>query len=171
MTRWEFTSGDILDIGVDVLVCSANPYLDLSGGVGGAFALRFGQTMQHYLHAHLKDLGTRHVTPGTVVQAPPCGSPFKAVLHAVAVDAMYDSSPQRISRVVERIFAMAHEVGATSVALPALATGYGHLTIEQFAEGLRPLINRQLGVDRAVVCLRHEDDAVLVREVLSIGLK
>ena len=37
---WRLCVGDILDVPADVLVCSANVYLNLSGGVGGAFALR-----------------------------------------------------------------------------------------------------------------------------------
>jgi hypothetical protein len=107
MTTWQITSGDILDVDADVLVCSANPFLTLSGGVGGAFLLRYGSAMQEFLQAHLDQLGVRHVPRGTVVQARACGSTFRAVLHAVAVDGMYESSPDVITDVLETAIKLA----------------------------------------------------------------
>jgi O-acetyl-ADP-ribose deacetylase (regulator of RNase III) len=44
--KWHVHPGDILDIPADVLVSSANVYLTLSGGVGGAFLRRYGVAMQ-----------------------------------------------------------------------------------------------------------------------------
>src|SRR4051812_30921239 len=98
--RWSVHQGDILDVPADVLVCSANVYLNLSGGVGGAFLLRHGPAMQEALHRHLAERGIRHVNQGDVVRMPPCGGPYRAVLHAVAVDGFYESSPEVITAVV-----------------------------------------------------------------------
>src|SRR6476659_2886089 len=89
---WQLHHGDILDVPADVLVCSANVYLTLSGGVGGALLLRYGPEMQAVLSRHLADRVLRHVERGSVVEAPPCGSPYRAVIHAVAVDGFYESS-------------------------------------------------------------------------------
>ena len=47
--RWVVKHGDILDEPADVLVCSANVNLSLSGGVGGAFLRRDGPEMQRFL--------------------------------------------------------------------------------------------------------------------------
>lgn len=168
MTTWRITYGDILDLEADVLICSANPFLTLSGGVGGAFALRFGSAMQEQLNAYLDGLGVRHVTTGSVVRMPPCGSAYKCVLHAVAVDGMYESSPEMVTRVCERAFALAEESNAASLVLPALATGYGKLTKEQFAEGLRPMLNRPTSIEYVVVCLRRKDDADLIGRQLGL---
>lgn len=44
--RWTLKSGDILDEPADVLVCSANVFQNLSGGVGGAILLRYGDAVQ-----------------------------------------------------------------------------------------------------------------------------
>lgn len=39
MTIWAASVGEILDLAADALICSANPQLNLSGGVGGGFLL------------------------------------------------------------------------------------------------------------------------------------
>jgi O-acetyl-ADP-ribose deacetylase (regulator of RNase III) len=83
---WQLHHGDILDVPADVLVCSANVYLTLSGGVGGAFLLRYGPAMQQALFQSMADRNKRHVESGEVVTMEPFGSPYRAVLHAVAVD-------------------------------------------------------------------------------------
>lgn len=140
--RWTAEHGDILDVPADVLVCSANPFLTLSGGVGGAFLERYGSAMQDELRALLDATGKRHVDRGSVWACAPCGSPYLGVIHAVAVDGMYESSPDVIEASVERALMLAAEFGARSVAIPALATGYGRLTIAQFADGIAPLIAR-----------------------------
>src|SRR5882757_5821312 len=97
---WQVHLGDLLDVPADVLVCSANVYLALSGGVGGAFLLRYGPGMQDALQHFLTERGIRHVERGDVIQMPPCGSPYRAVLHAVAVDGFYKSSSAVIAEVL-----------------------------------------------------------------------
>lgn len=44
--RWIVKQGDILAEPADVLVCSANVSLNLSGGVGGEILRRYGDGMQ-----------------------------------------------------------------------------------------------------------------------------
>ena len=163
---WRVVVGDILDQRADVLVCSANPYLTLSGGVGGAFMVRYGQEMQERLQAYLEERGVRHVPPGTVVRMPPCGSDYVAVLHAVAVNAAYESSPELVTEVVEQTLDIVEELGAHSVALPALATGYGHMTLEQFRDGLAPLVSRRRASADVLVCIRHREDIDLLEPLM-----
>ncbi len=64
MTRWYVSHADILDTEADGLICSANPSLNLSGGVGGAFLLQYGTGMQEILHSHLRSTGQRFIEPG-----------------------------------------------------------------------------------------------------------
>jgi O-acetyl-ADP-ribose deacetylase (regulator of RNase III) len=45
--------GDIIELDVDVLICSANVSLNLSGGVGGALMEKYGAELQTELHSHL----------------------------------------------------------------------------------------------------------------------
>src|SRR5262245_20458788 len=110
--RWSIKPGDILDEPADVLVCSANVWLNLSGGVGGEVLLRYGPQMQQDLHRHLADRGLRCVPQGEVVLCGPCGTPYKAVLHAVAVDCFYGSSPDVVGAVVPRALSLAASLGA-----------------------------------------------------------
>lgn len=81
-----------------------------------------------------------------------------------------DILDERVRETVSRALALAARQGAATVALPALATGYGPLSIRQFAEGLRAALSGQYpGVEELRVVLASEDDAVVVREVLRVS--
>jgi O-acetyl-ADP-ribose deacetylase len=139
--QWCLRDGDILDVEADVLICSAKVFLNLSGGVGGAFGLRYGPAMQEALHAYLAKRGIAHVSQGEIIAMPPCGSRYGAVLHAVAVDGAYDSSAEIVAQVISGALGCAAELGAKSVALTALATGYGRLTMADFAKALLLIVD------------------------------
>lgn len=165
--HWQATHGDILDIRADVLVCSANIYLTMSGGVGGAFLLRYGSSMQEALLQYLNACGKRHVEQGDIVQMPACGSPYAAVLHAVAVDGAYNSSSAAITRVVTACLNAAAQIGARSVALPLLATGYGHLPVAEFLDGVRDILNCEFPpIERVHLCIRSASDLQEILESL-----
>lgn len=134
--RWLVRHGDILDVAADVLVCSANPFLTLSGGVGGALLLRYGASLQTELNDHRARQSRRYLDRGSVVITRPVNAPYTAVIHAVAVNGFYESSPEVITEVTRAAMRAAAECGAHVVALTALATGYGRLSIDQFAHGL-----------------------------------
>jgi O-acetyl-ADP-ribose deacetylase (regulator of RNase III) len=166
--RWTLTHGDILDVPADVLVCSANVYLNLSGGVGGEILRRHGDAMQKELHGYLADRNLRFVDRGTVVPAAPGGTRFTAVLHAVAVDGFYQSSPAIVEQTVRRALAVAASLGARRVAMTALATGYGRLSMKQFAEGIAPLTEADFSpLGEVVVCVRHASERDALMEGLS----
>jgi len=162
-------AGDLLDERVDVLISSANTQLNMSGGVNGAILHRGGKGVQAELRAHLKQLGRHWVEPGSVVLTGPGPLAVKHIVHAVAIDAFYGSSVERVRETVSRALELAAKQGAATVALPALATGYGPLSVHQFAEGLRGALAAQYpGVEELRVVLASEDDAVVVREVLGV---
>ena len=133
--KLELYHGDILDLQVDVLVCSSNVSLNLSGGVGGALLIRYGADLQSELHSKLPKTTPRFVKRGDVIITHPKNTPYKAVFHAVAVDAFYDSSSDIIHNICRKIFRMAADERAETLALPLLATGYGHLTVTEFIKG------------------------------------
>jgi O-acetyl-ADP-ribose deacetylase (regulator of RNase III) len=158
--RWGVKHGDIRKEPADVLVCSANPWLNLSGGVGGEILLRYGPRMQQELHRRLAARGLRSVPQGEVVACGPWGTPYKAVLHAVAVDYFYGSSPEVIRAVVTRALSLAAGLGAVKVALTALGTGNGRMPVADFARGLVPVLSLAFPpVDEVVVCLRDRSNA------------
>ena len=166
--RWTVKHCDILDESADVLVCSANPYLNLSGGMGGAFLLRYGDAMQRRLHEHLADHNLRFVKRGDVVQTPPCGSPYKSVLHAVGVDAFYDTSAEVVTSVVTKCLEMAAASSASNVALAAIPTGYGRLSLAEFAAGIMPVTGSEFApIQEVRVCLRKEEAAGELSRLLA----
>jgi O-acetyl-ADP-ribose deacetylase (regulator of RNase III) len=165
--RWFVKHGDLLDEPADVLVCSANVFLNLSGGVGGAFLLRYGGAMQEALRAYLASRQQVFVQPGEVIRMPPCGSPYKAVFHAVAVDAFYQSSANLVRDVMMSSLRAAAECEAPKMALAAVGTGYGRLSMKEFAEAVRPLLHVEFSpVQEVVVCLRNCHDVEELAQIL-----
>lgn len=156
--QWTYHQGDILDVPADVLICSANTYLNLSGGVGGAFLLRYGSAMQEALHKYLAERSIRHVDRGTVIAMPSCNSPYLAVMHAVAVDGLYESTNEVLVAVLEESLRMAVKFGAKSVALTALATGYGRLPISEFGRALAQVARENFQLERVTIGLRKHED-------------
>lgn len=130
-------SGDVLDEEVDVLICSANVHLNMSGGVNGAILLRGGEGVQQELKDHLKRIGKMWVEPRSIVRTKPGPLRVKHILHAVAIDGFYQSSIALVRQTVAKALSEAAALGARTVALPALATGYGPLSIPEFAEAVR----------------------------------
>jgi len=166
--------GDLLDEVVDVIVSTANPSLLMSGGVNGAILMRGGHDVQRELQAHLQRIGRKHVDPATVVITSPGPLACKYLLHAVSINAFYESSETLIADTVGNVLTAAMELEARSIAMPALATGYGPLTVEAFAPGLRQGVERF--DDKAYVdsiemrlVIWREDDVEKVRSVLEIA--
>lgn len=157
--HWRIRHGDILDEPADVLICSANPFLTLSGGVGGALLLRYGPTLQSELNEHLARRGRRYLERGSVVVSEPANVPYRAIIHAVAVNGFYESSPEIVRDVVRAALRAAAERGARTVALTALATGYGRLTLSQFGQGLADQVAEEFPpIQDVVIVVRRRED-------------
>ena len=160
--------GDVLDEDADVLISTANPWLSMSGGVNGAILLRGGQAVQDELRGHLQPSGTPHVEPGTVVHTNPGPLRVKHILHAVAIDGFYDSSIELVERTLVEALDQARQLGASTVVMPALATGYGPLDMEQFGDALSRAVSRDWSpLARLTVVLRREEAVKVVTGVLQ----
>ncbi len=140
MTRWLVQNVDILDAQGDGAICSANPSLNLSGGVGGAFLLRYGNEMQERLHRHFNTLGRKFVEPGTVVTTPSCGSPFTAIAHAVAIDAFYDTNAELITRTYRSAIEKLAEHKCRNLIAACLGCGYGRCSSDEFMKSIVTLV-------------------------------
>lgn len=166
--RWSTCCGDILDVRADILICSANVYLNLSGGVGGAFLLRYGDEMQRELHRYLAERALRHVPRGSVISMAPCGSPYKAVLHAVAIDAFYDTTPEIVAEALAECLRQAAVLRARTVAAAALATGYGRMSVADFADAVVRVMPLEFPpVESVVIAMRSSDEVDALNQVLS----
>jgi O-acetyl-ADP-ribose deacetylase (regulator of RNase III) len=139
----------------------------MSGGVNGEILRRGGEAIQKELHEHLQAEGNRAVDPGAVVVTSPGPLNAKHLLHVVAIDPFYDSSVGLVCDAIGRALCMARELGALTVAMPALATGYGHLTIEEFAKGLSQALQTDWRPIRQVtVVVREAEYEVILRKML-----
>jgi O-acetyl-ADP-ribose deacetylase len=168
--HWSVKHCDILVEPADVLICPANPWLNLSGGIGGEILLRHGPAMQQELHEYLANRGLRSIPQGEVVACGPGGTSFQAVLHAVAIDCFYSCSAEDITSVVVRALSMAASLGAAKAALAALGTGYGRLSITDFARGLLPILALEFApLTEVVICLRKRDDVEELSAALDQG--
>jgi O-acetyl-ADP-ribose deacetylase (regulator of RNase III) len=160
--------GDVLEVPADILISTANPWLNMSGGVNGAILAKGGDSIQAELHAHVTSTGSKSVQPGTVVRTSPGPLPFRHILHAVAIDPFYDSDVPLVRRTLQSAFRIAQGLGAQSLSMPMLATGYGHLTTEQFAEAFAFAVQEDWSPLRQVhVVFRSEEDAAIVRSALA----
>jgi len=165
--KWSFRQANILDCPADILICSANVGLNLTGGVGGEIMCRHGDAMQEELHGYLKQRGIRNVQPGEVVRVSPCGTHFRYVLHAVAIDGFYDSSPELVQSTVQRALELAASEGARTVALTALATGYGPFTMPQFARAIQPLLSLDFHpIEEVIICVQKDFEVDQLNELL-----
>jgi O-acetyl-ADP-ribose deacetylase (regulator of RNase III) len=158
--KWTVKQGDIITEPADVLVCSANHSLNLSGGVGADLLGRYGPKMQSALHKIVANRNPKLLEQGEVIAYSDDSIPYKAIVHAVAIDGWYDSSPEIITSTVKKALNLAANYSAKKVTLTALATGFGHLTMEQFAEGLKPLRSVEFFPVEEVCIVLLEDSQV-----------
>jgi O-acetyl-ADP-ribose deacetylase (regulator of RNase III) len=161
--------GDVLDTPADVLVSTANPWLQMTGGVNLKIILRpRGEVVYEELQAHLRAAGGRYVEPGTVVRTGPGSLPVRHILHAVAIDPSYGSSVELAADTIVRALTQARELGARVVSIPALATGFGPLSMEEFAAALARATARDWSpLEVLKVVLLRAEDAQTVRAVLA----
>jgi O-acetyl-ADP-ribose deacetylase len=156
-TQWAVKFGSILDEPADILICSANVSLNLSGGVGADLLQRYGTKMQTELHKIIAWRQPRAAKQGEVIDYVDEVLPYKAILHAVAVDGWYQSSPTIVAEIVRLALERAKTFDGRKVALTALATGFGNLSLEEFADGVRPLLAIDFDPVREVcICLMED---------------
>jgi O-acetyl-ADP-ribose deacetylase (regulator of RNase III) len=127
LARIELWNGDICELEVDAIVNAANLSLWMATGVGGA----------------IKRAGGEEIEFAAVRQAPvPLGGAIvtgagrlaaRAVIHAVSLDRDRRTSGPVIDAAVRSAMARARDIGASSLAFPALGTGVGGFPLEEAA--------------------------------------
>ena len=168
--RWSLKACSILDEPADVLICSANVSLNLSGGVGADLLGRYGTRMQAELHKAIAGRTPRAAWPGEVIAYAGPELPYRAVLHAVAVDGWYHATPEGVRETVATALRMAMKLTAKKVALTALATGFGDLTLVDFANAVRPLLEMDFPpIEEICLCLMEDYRVAQLANSLSSG--
>ena len=167
------SAGDVLDAhaqGAEVLICPANVQLNLSGGVSGEVLLRGGESIQRELHQWLKLGGKPNVERGSVVPTAAGQLPFVAILHAVAIDAFYTTTVEQLADTIGKALRAAADADCESVAMPALATGYGRMPIAAFGQAFRMAVSSahpEALPARCLLVMRTESDAAELRAAMG----
>lgn len=165
--RWLLKQTNLLDEPADVLVCSANVSLNLSGGVGAELLGRYGNKMQRALHEILANRNPHTAMRGEVIAYEGNDLPYRSVLHAVSVDGWYQTTPKLLGEIAEKALEMAAGYGARKVAFTVLATGFGNLSFAEFAEGIRPVIYQEFPpIEEVVLGLLNDFEIAEIRKYL-----
>lgn len=152
MARIELWNGDICELEVDAIVNPANLSLWMATGVGGAIKRAGGDEIEFAAVRQAPvSLGESIVTTAGRLAA-------RAVIHAVSLDRVRRTSGSTIEAAVRSAMARAREIGATSVAFPALGTGVGGFPLEEAAritvETVRDELGRSPGIEHVIFALR-----------------
>lgn len=140
----------------------------MSTGVGGAIkraggdAIEFAAVRQGPL-----PVGAAIVTPAGRLAA-------KAVIHAVSLDRDRRTSAAAIAGAVRSAMARAREIGAASIAFPALGTGVGGFPLDEAARitvaTVRDELTRSPGIEHVVFALKGAAAYEAFELVLTAGL-
>lgn len=127
MARVEIWNGDVCDLEVDAIVTPASSSLWMSTGVGGAIKRAGGDSIEFSAVRQAPvPLGGAVVTAAGTLAA-------RAVIHAVSLDHNRRTTASALETAVRSAMLRAREIGATSIAFPALGSGVGGFPLEEGA--------------------------------------
>jgi O-acetyl-ADP-ribose deacetylase (regulator of RNase III) len=144
MTRLQAWRGDICDLEVDAIVSPSTISLWMSSGVGAAIKKRGGDAIE--IAAVRKApiaLGDAIVTPAGALLA-------RSVIHAATLEAAHRTTPEAVAVAARTAVLRAQEIGARSIAVPALGAGMGGLDGEASARATVPAVRAALADAPAV---------------------
>jgi O-acetyl-ADP-ribose deacetylase (regulator of RNase III) len=163
--RIDAMKGDITACQVDAIVNAANEALAGGGGVDGAIHRAAGAAELHRACAELGGCPT-----GDAKATPGFGLPARFIIHAVGPRwrGGGQGEAELLASCYRRSLEVAEELGARSVAFPAISTGiYGYPADEAAAVAIRALRETSTGVER--VQLVAFDDATLAHYERLLG--
>jgi O-acetyl-ADP-ribose deacetylase len=127
--------GDITDRDVDAIVNAASTALTMTTGVAAAIKRKGGVLIEEEaVRQGPIEVGEAVLTPGGNLAA-------THVIHAVAMGADLKTDPETITKTTRAVLALADKHRLTSIALPALGTGVGHVAPSAAADAmLQPIV-------------------------------
>ncbi len=145
MARIEIWNGDICDLEVDAIVAPANGSLWMSTGVAGEIKRAGGDSIE------FAAIRQAPVEPGDAVVTPAGTLAARVVIHAVSLDRDRRTSGPTLEAAVRSAMARAREVGATSIAIPALGSGVGGFPLEEGARITVATVRDELAASPTIV--------------------
>lgn len=161
----EVQKSDITSVTADAIVNASNTRLILGSGVSGAIRRAANSTLQSELAA-IGD--NRSLQPGDVIITASHGLPNTDwLLHAATAN----GAPQTIRRALRSCLQIAESRGFRSLAIPALGTGTGGLSVETFtnivAEESGKLLRSSSCLQQLIISLWTTNDFDLTVDILQ----
>jgi O-acetyl-ADP-ribose deacetylase (regulator of RNase III) len=149
--------GDITDRDVDAIVNAANSALTMSTGVAAAIKRKGGVLIEEEaVRQGPVEVGEAVLTPGGNLAA-------THVIHAAVMGPDLKSDPEIIARTTRAVLALADKHRLTSIALPGLGTGLGHVAPAAAAEAMLTAVVTHLKSAKTslkrVIFVLYQDDA------------
>ena len=150
--------GDITDWDVDAIVNAANATLAMGAGVAAAIKRKGGVLIEEEaVRQGPIEVGEAVLTPGGNLAA-------THVIHAVAMGADLRTDADTIARTTRAVMVLADKHRLTSIALPALGTGVGHVPAQAAADAMLTAVVTHLKSAKTtvkrVVFVLYQDDAL-----------
>jgi O-acetyl-ADP-ribose deacetylase (regulator of RNase III) len=149
--------GDITDWDVDAVVNAANTTLAMGAGVAGAIKRRGGVIVEEEaMRQGPVEVGEAILTTGGNLAA-------TQVIHGAVMGPDLKTDPDKIATTTKAVLALADKHRITSLALPALGTGVGHVPPAASADAmLREVVGHLKAGNssiRRIVFVLYQDDA------------
>lgn len=141
----ELATGDILQAPVDCLVTTANPGFQLTGGIGAHLLRELGSRYIAVVNQAVREtFGERRAGRGDMLVTGGEGTRFRHILHVAAVGPRYEVDAASLEETTWRVLRKVDDLGMRSVALPALATGFGRVPFDVAAGAMRKGLEKAL---------------------------
>lgn len=149
--------GDITDWEVDAIVNAANSTLAMGTGVAGAIKRKGGVIVEEEaMRQGPVEVGDAVLTTGGNLAA-------THVVHAAVMGPDLKTDEEKIAQTTRAVLALADKHRLTSLALPALGTGVGHVPPARSAEAMLSAVVAHLRAGspslKRVVFVLYQDDA------------
>ena len=149
--------GDISLIEADAVVNAANTTLAMGAGVAGALKKRGGVVIEE----EAMRLGPVEI--GEAVLTTAGNLPAMHIIHAAVMGTDLKTDPEIIGKATRAVLALAVKHRLTSLALPALGTGVGHVAPALSAEAMLEAVVSHLKAGgstlKRVIFVLYQDDA------------
>lgn len=149
--------GDITDREVDAVVNAANTTLVMGAGVASAMKRKGGVIIEE------EAMRQGPIEVGEAVLTTGGNLPATHVIHAAVMGADLKTDPEKIAAATRAVLALAEKHRLTSVAMPALGTGIGHVAAAASAETMLDVVVPHLrkggGRVSHVIFVLYQEDA------------